>query len=164
MPKQLKCPVCPVCSNDSLEEGERVDVGFGTAMGVKCGPDHCNVCGYVEAGPDPHDPPIEYFKDCWAKGINPNSNVLEMKRASLSQEHLDWIQNNVKDSYGKCLFYTAKLQEQFPNLRRVYGFYYCPIWGERNHFWCITEQNTVVDPTASQFPSKGTGSYVMIRF
>jgi hypothetical protein len=40
----------------------------------------------------------------------------------------------------------------------------CPIWGARDHFWCVDGEDNVVDPTASQFPSKGTGVYAMNRF
>jgi hypothetical protein len=48
----------------------------------------------------------------------------------------------------------------FPELRRVRGHYYCPIWGERAHWWLVAPDGLIVDPTAAQFPSLGGGEYV----
>jgi hypothetical protein len=55
---------------------------------------------------------------------------------------------------------TARMQEAFPELTLVYGNYYCPIWGKRWHQWLVTADGEIVDPTAHQFPSNGTGEYV----
>ncbi len=71
----------------------------------------------------------------------------------------EWIQNNVTESYGTCKEVTLKMQEAFPELRRVRGHYYCAIWGERGHWWLIDENGNIVDPTKAQFPSKGIGHY-----
>lgn len=72
----------------------------------------------------------------------------------------DWMTANVTESYGQCLEVTEKMAAAFPELRRVRGHYYCPIWGERAHWWLVEECGEIVDPTAEQFPSKGTGEYV----
>jgi hypothetical protein len=71
----------------------------------------------------------------------------------------DWISENVDETYGKCAELTLEMQEAFPELTRVRGHYYCYVWGEREHWWLLDEE-TVVDPSADQFPSKGTGLYV----
>ncbi len=71
-----------------------------------------------------------------------------------------WITLNVPDPYGTCAKHTSAMCEAFPELKRVRGFYYCASWGERQHWWCVTPDGTIVDPTAAQFPSKGRGVYV----
>ena len=71
----------------------------------------------------------------------------------------DWIKSNVTESYGKCEVVTEAMQEAFPELQRVRGHYYCPIWSERQHWWLVDPEGRIVDPTKSQFPSKGLGVY-----
>lgn len=69
-----------------------------------------------------------------------------------------WIAERVKeyaDAYGKCGEVTEEMQAEFPELRRVRGFYHCPMIGQRTHWWLMTEDNIVVDPTKRQFPSGG---------
>jgi hypothetical protein len=79
----------------------------------------------------------------------------------MKQEYMDWVKENVPENpYGECAEITEKMSQAFPELRRVRGHYYCTTWGERAHWWLIDEDMQVVDPTASQFPSKGTGVYV----
>jgi len=51
------------------------------------------------------------------------------------------------------------MQAAFPELQRIRGFYYCGVWGERTHWWLVTESGVIVDPTAVQFPSQGCGVY-----
>jgi hypothetical protein len=65
-----------------------------------------------------------------------------------------------KEAYGACREVTERLAAQFPELRRVRGHYYCVTWGERAHWWLVDPEGNIVDPTASQFPSKGKGQYV----
>jgi hypothetical protein len=76
------------------------------------------------------------------------------------QLYVSWIRANCPEPYGKCAEYTALMVAEFPELRRVRGHYYCPAWGEREHWWCVALGGTIVDPTAAQFPSNGTGEYV----
>lgn len=54
---------------------------------------------------------------------------------------------------------TYLLAKTFPELRIVRGIYIDPSWGERDHFWCIDENDSVIDPTQDQFPSHGKGIY-----
>lgn len=70
-----------------------------------------------------------------------------------------WIKENVPEAYGKCVDATANMAQAFPELKRVRGQYICAIWGERDHWWCVDGMGNIVDPTASQFPSKGLGIY-----
>jgi hypothetical protein len=64
------------------------------------------------------------------------------------------------DLYGKCAEVTQQMAAANPSLRRVRGHYYCPIWGERAHWWLVDRDGKIIDPTAAQFPSKGNGTYV----
>lgn len=78
-------------------------------------------------------------------------------------KYRDWITSHVKsseDAYGKCEIVTLEMQQAFPELKRVKGHYYCSAWGERTHWWLVTPDGRIVDPTASQFPSNGSGQYV----
>lgn len=78
----------------------------------------------------------------------------------MSEEYAEWITENVKDCLGMCSTWTAKLMYEFPELTRVRGHYLCWGWGEREHWWCVAPDGSIVDPTAAQFPSKGHGEYV----
>lgn len=74
----------------------------------------------------------------------------------------EWIAQHVSDhvsAYGRCAAVTLAMQAAFPELRRVRGHYYCMIWGERQHWWLVTPAGEIVDPTARQFPSGGSGVY-----
>jgi len=73
----------------------------------------------------------------------------------------EWIQNNVAETFGQCAEATAKMQDAFPELTRVRGHYFCPIWEDRAHWWLVDPAGKIVDPTAGQFPSKGNGTYTM---
>jgi hypothetical protein len=77
----------------------------------------------------------------------------------MEQKYRDWIDKNVTEAMGKCAEVTALMVSQFPELTRVRGHYYCVVWGEREHWWCVATDGSIVDPTASQFPSKGRGHY-----
>lgn len=72
----------------------------------------------------------------------------------------EWIEQNVVEPYGQCREKTLEMLEAFPELFRVRGHYMCLIWGEREHWWLVDPQGVIVDPTKSQFPSKGIGEYV----
>lgn len=78
----------------------------------------------------------------------------------MKAEYQQWIKKNVCDyPLGSCRSYTERMVKAFPELRAARGFYHCPIWDRREHWWCVTPNNKIVDPTAMQFPSKGTGKY-----
>lgn len=82
------------------------------------------------------------------------------KGNAMKKEYKDWIESNVEgNGYGKCAEVTSAMAEAFPELTRVRGHYYCIRWGERAHWWLKTSDGEIVDPTASQFPTKGRGHY-----
>lgn len=60
---------------------------------------------------------------------------------------------------GRCQELSEAMAAQFPELRVVAGYYHCPIWKSQQHWWCITPDGKIVDPTAAQFPSGGLGKY-----
>jgi hypothetical protein len=79
----------------------------------------------------------------------------------MKEEYRRWIADNVQgDGYGCCSEVTEAMAAAFPELTRVRGHYYCWVWGERTHWWLEDTENNIVDPTAAQFPSKGSGTYV----
>jgi len=79
---------------------------------------------------------------------------------AMKPEYKVWIAQNVKDNgYGQCDQITQEMQKAFPHLQRARGFYYCFLWGQRTHWWLVDTDDTIVDPTAAQFPSKGKGVY-----
>ncbi len=64
------------------------------------------------------------------------------------------------DLAGKCKEMSEEACRQDSTLRLVRGYYICPVWGERAHWWAVTPQGKIYDPTASQFPSGGMGEYI----
>lgn len=60
---------------------------------------------------------------------------------------------------GKCKEMSEALIAADPTLTLVRGHYYCPFWGEQPHWWTVTQDGTINDPTKDQFPSKGDGVY-----
>lgn len=71
--------------------------------------------------------------------------------------YLDWIREHVKGpghGYGKCVEVTGAMLEAFTGeLRRRRGFFHDALWGRRTHFWMLTAEGEVVDPTGCQHPS-----------
>ncbi len=63
--------------------------------------------------------------------------------------------DNYKKYRGKCKEFCEKLCDQDKSLRIVRGVYCCPIWGEQDHWWCISDKGLIIDPTVNQFPTKG---------
>jgi len=62
--------------------------------------------------------------------------------------------------YGKCYEMSVAAVAADPELTLVRGWYICPIWGERQHWWTTRPDGSIFDPTVEQFPSKGLGEYV----
>ncbi len=76
-----------------------------------------------------------------------------------TKKYADWIDQNVTKTYGKCEEYTELMAKAFPELTRVRGHYHCFDWGKREHWWLVTKEGQIIDPTSAQFPSKGLGNY-----
>jgi hypothetical protein len=75
------------------------------------------------------------------------------------KKYAKWIEENVHYPYGQCKKYAELMCATFPELVLVRGHYDCPIWGMREHWWCATQNNQIIDPTKEQFPSKGFFEY-----
>lgn len=83
----------------------------------------------------------------------------------MNEQYQAWIDANVPNkeaAYGKCAEVTLAMQSAFPELRRVRGFYHCPIWGRRTHWW-LQDGDEIVDPTSKQHPSNGIGQYQEVK-
>jgi hypothetical protein len=78
-------------------------------------------------------------------------------------KYAEWIAANAPAApiraRGRCSPLTEAMVAAFPELRRARGHYTCPFWGRQEHWWCVAPDGSVVDPTAHQFPSDGTGVY-----
>lgn len=67
-------------------------------------------------------------------------------------EHQQWIDTwlATNNPYGRCAEATKQMHETFPDLVRVRGHAETD-WGRRAHWWLVTADGEVVDPTATQF-------------
>jgi hypothetical protein len=77
-----------------------------------------------------------------------------LDRESSEQKYKEYI-SKLSDIVGRCAEHTLAMQQEFPELSRVAGHYDCPIQGKRPHWWLVTPSGEVVDPTVSQFFSRG---------
>lgn len=67
-----------------------------------------------------------------------------------------WIAENVpEDCKNLCEEVTEVMVGVFPELTRVRGHYIDLLVGRRPHWWCVTLEGEIVDPTASQFAPCG---------
>ena len=67
-----------------------------------------------------------------------------------------WLERNgaVKNGgYGRCRDAAEAMAGEFPELSIVKGHVHCPPpWFKRGHWWCLSKDGDIVDPTAAQFP------------
>lgn len=59
---------------------------------------------------------------------------------------------------GKCRAMSEAAVAADPTLRLVRGWYHCPLWGKRGHWWAVRPDGAIVDPTVTQFPTAGAGA------
>lgn len=67
-------------------------------------------------------------------------------------EYSNWIMLNYptpESAKNQCKEASAKMKEDFPELKRVRGHVYTPV--EYQHWWLTTENGDIVDPTKHQF-------------
>jgi len=83
------------------------------------------------------------------------TNALEDKYI----KYINQLNMTYEKAYGNCEKVCRKMQRQFPELQLIRGHYYCIVWGERTHWWLQTECGDIIDPTAIQFPTNGSGVY-----
>ena len=68
-----------------------------------------------------------------------------------------WIASNVQEENprGLCRAKCEQMVEEFPELKMVRGHVTVPAveqWADDPHWWLLTPDGEVVDPTARQFP------------
>ncbi len=73
----------------------------------------------------------------------------------MKSEYEAWIEAyvaSIPQRYirGKCREATNKMVASFPELRQAAGFVHIT-WGREQHFWCVTPDGEIVDPTLEQF-------------
>jgi hypothetical protein len=70
--------------------------------------------------------------------------------------YAEWIEAYIKSQkgivYGQCSSAVAAMVKEFPELRIVRGHVFDLMWGQRSHWWLVTVDGKIVDPTKSQFP------------
>lgn len=67
-----------------------------------------------------------------------------------------WIERYLERTprlLGRCNEACAEMLAEFPELRIVRGHVIVAVWGKRGHVWLIDEEDSIVDPTAKQFPA-----------
>ena len=129
----------------------------------------CQVCGgevettagerYVNYNDETVRLPITYFK-CLKKGCGVRIITKEEIRKCKDDFYRHYREHVYKKYRGKCKEFSVKLVERDSSLRLVRGYYYCPmIQEEEMHWWCENERGEIIDPTAKQFWSEGSGTY-----
>jgi hypothetical protein len=67
-------------------------------------------------------------------------------------------QSDYLEYRGKCKELAEQAVKDNPTLRLVRGHYLCPIWGQQAHWWAVSPDGTIVDPSVKQFPTAGVGA------
>jgi hypothetical protein len=61
---------------------------------------------------------------------------------------------------GKCKEFCEQAIANDPSLTLVRGYYHCPFQKQKEqHWWTVTSDGTIYDPTKLQFLSNGAGEY-----
>lgn len=72
----------------------------------------------------------------------------------MNAEYQQYI-DNLKNVKNTCKKTTLKMQSVFNELIRVRGYYDDVFLGKRPHWWLITHDGEIIDPTAKQFAPYG---------
>lgn len=92
----------------------------------------------------------------WRYDLSENQIVTSSGYARYSQ----WIADNrPADPSGQCKAVTQRMAAAFLELRRVRGHYVCPSDGRLQHWWMVTPDGEIIDPTRDQFISTEHGNY-----
>jgi len=73
----------------------------------------------------------------------------------MNPAYAEWIEGYIvrqpgRFLRGKCKEATIAMVASFPELRQACGFTYS-IHGREQHWWCVTPDGIVVDPTGEQY-------------
>lgn len=77
-----------------------------------------------------------------------------IRGSEVEKKYREYIKK-VKQWKYTCTSETLKMQNMFPELIRVRGHYKCPLAGLRQHWWLVTGDNEIIDPTKKQFVAGG---------
>ena len=69
-------------------------------------------------------------------------------------KYQQWMKN-IPFPEGFCLGATLMMEQAFPELKRVKGIYIEPDGKRNTHWFLLTDNNDVIDPTAHQFKRRG---------
>lgn len=69
----------------------------------------------------------------------------------MKPEYDQWIKEHVYECKGNCKLYAQEMAEAFPELIVVSGTYFRPEDSPADHWWCVTKEGEIIDPTAHQF-------------
>jgi hypothetical protein len=67
-----------------------------------------------------------------------------------TDRYTTWIAAQTEDPQGRCAEATLAMQAAFPELRRVRG-HVITAGRDRPHWWLVTPDGDIIDPTAAQF-------------
>lgn len=73
----------------------------------------------------------------------------------MKPEYAAWVNEHCptyEKAFGNCRYIATLMAKAFPELRLVRGFFHSVAWGQRGHWWCVAADDSIVDPTAHQFP------------
>jgi hypothetical protein len=62
------------------------------------------------------------------------------------------------DFRGKCKELAEAACAKDFTLKLVRGWYHCPIWGKQAHWWAVSLDRAIIDPSVRQFPTAGVGA------
>lgn len=72
----------------------------------------------------------------------------------MESKYQEWIDGYIAEGFkvnGRCKEVTEEMKTAFPELERVRGHVHMPCIPERGHWWLVTNDGTIIDPTVSQF-------------
>ena len=76
---------------------------------------------------------------------------------SIASPYEMWMAANVTPPVrGMCKHYSELMVKVFPELRLAKGWYIDPTCIQHPHWWCVTPQGIIIDPTVEQFMLGGT--------
>lgn len=71
---------------------------------------------------------------------------------------------NHDDGYRLLAGHCKSICDAIASVRKewtpVRGHYVCPFWGERAHWWLVSKDGVIYDPTVDQFPVPHVGEYI----
>ena len=77
-----------------------------------------------------------------------------MKELTHIDVYDNWIRTNAKDMTETPESVTLRMQQAFPELRRIYGLHSNPARSGRPHWW-LEWCGLIIDPTSGQFAYPG---------